>query len=242
MLALGGFRVRDRNELPVKVDVFPDLVRISPRRIPVSSAAMTMGRRCFKAGGEEFHFLGHAHHGTARPALANHSYAGDGIHLEEAFVDGPIEDVTNDFDVPVDGRFRKRLAGFRVGPPVFLVAEFAVTCDVVLRDPSDRHLGEPCEELLRVSLVVCLHVSFGEESRPKFGERHIRAELRELEALRVELILPAVFEDFCLTAVGGPQRADVTHAVDPDHRRVPSPALVETHFTLLSFGVRESTG
>ena len=112
--AFRRFRARDAEDLLGEVDVLPTFwLVISPRRMPVSSAMRIMACRWSFAAPRSILLLGDAQDLPPGAPLASHLQAGERICGEQLLVDGPIQDVPQDAQVPVDGRVLDR----RVYPP-----------------------------------------------------------------------------------------------------------------------------
>jgi hypothetical protein len=126
--ALGRLAMRDIQEPPVKIHVFPSLVEyLAPPHPGVESKDRDrpqMGR----CGREELRFLGEAQNRFLLAALTFEPDTGDGVCGKNALIHRPIEQVTEALDVAVDGRF---------GELLFRVPLFAVASDEALRDPAD---------------------------------------------------------------------------------------------------------
>jgi hypothetical protein len=127
-LSLRRFAVRDIQEPPFEVHVFPCLVEdLPPAHAGVEGKdgnSSKMGR----CGREELGFLGEAQHRFLLAALPFEPDARNGVCGKNALVHRPIEQVAQALDVAVYGCF---------GELLFRVPLLAVAPDQALSDPAD---------------------------------------------------------------------------------------------------------
>jgi hypothetical protein len=126
--SLRRLAVRDIQEPPFEVHVFPDLVQdLAPAHAGVEGKdgdGPEMGR----CGREELRFLGEAEHRFLLAALPFEPDARNGVCGKNALVHSPIEQVAQALDVAVHGCF---------GELLFRVPLLAVAPDETFGDPAD---------------------------------------------------------------------------------------------------------
>jgi hypothetical protein len=205
--SLGRLAVRDIQEPPFEVHVFPGLAEdLAPAHAGLEgkNGDRPQVGRC---GRKELGFLGEAQDRLLLAALPFEPNAGNGVCGKDAFVHRPIEQVAEAFDVAVDRRF---------GEPLFRVALLAVASDEAFRNPADLGGREKRQKHLQPVAVPLLWRSLVQEPARELREEHLGFQIGKLRRFEADFFLVLLIDLLCKPAVTGSRRACMADAILPD--------------------------